>query len=33
MTPEQKAREIIDAKLIQSGWIIQDVKQLNPSAA
>lgn len=33
MTPEQKAREIIDAKLIQSGWLIQDVKQLNPSAA
>lgn len=33
MTPEQKAREIIDAKLIQSGWTIQDVKSLNPLAA
>lgn len=29
MTPEQKAREIIDKKLGQSGWIIQDMKQLN----
>ena len=29
MTPEQKAREIIDKKLEQSGWIVQDMKQLN----
>ena len=29
MTPEQKAREIIDRKLAQSGWIVQDMKQLN----
>ena len=29
MTPEQKAREIIDKKLTQSGWIVQDRKQLN----
>ena len=29
MTPEQKAREIIDKKLAQSGWIVQDMKQLN----
>ena len=29
MTPEQKAREIIDKKLEQSGWIIQDMKKLN----
>ena len=29
MTPEQKAREIIDKKLVQSGWIVQDMKQLN----
>lgn len=33
MTPEQKAREIIDKKLLQSGWILQDVKSLNPMAA
>ena len=29
MTPEQKAREIIDKKLEQSGWVVQDMKQLN----
>lgn len=29
MTPEQKAREMIDKKLAQSGWIVQDMKQLN----
>ena len=29
MTPEQKARQIIDKKLEQSGWTIQDMKQLN----
>lgn len=33
MTPEQRAREIIDRKLMQSGWMIQDVKSLNPMAA
>ncbi len=33
MTPEQRAREVIDRKLLQSGWIIQDVKSLNPLAA
>ena len=33
MSPEQKARETIDRKLEESGWIIQDVKQLNPSAS
>ncbi len=31
MTPEQKARQSIDAKLSASGWLIQDVKQLNLS--
>ena len=30
MTPEQKAREAIDKKLMQSGWVIQDMKELNP---
>ena len=29
MTPEQKAREIIDKKLNQAGWVVQDMKQLN----
>ncbi len=33
MTPEQKAREVIDKKLIQSGWVIQDIRELNPSAS
>ena len=29
MTPEQKARKVIDKKLNQAGWVIQDMKQLN----
>ncbi len=33
MTPEQKARKIIDEKLKSSGWIIQEIKKLNPNAA
>lgn len=33
MTPEQKAREQIDTKLKQAGWLVQDVKQLNPGAS
>lgn len=32
MTPEQKARQEIDNRLNLSGWIIQDVKQINLSA-
>lgn len=32
MTPEQKAREMIDKELTQSGWIVQDRKQLNLTA-
>ena len=30
MTPEQKARECIDRRLLQAGWAIQDYQQLNP---
>ena len=30
MTPEAKAREQIDKKLQESGWVIQDIKTLNP---
>jgi len=33
MTPEQKARRVIDAKLVESGWIVQDNKEFNPAAA
>lgn len=29
MTPEEQARKIIDEKLTQSGWIIQNMNQLN----
>ena len=29
MTPEQKAREAIDRRLTQAGWVVQDMKQLN----
>ena len=32
MTPEQKARQKIDARLEQSGWIVQDLKMLNLGA-
>ena len=33
MTPEEIARLVIDDKLRQSGWVIQDMKNLNLSAA
>ncbi len=33
MTPEEKAREIIDGKLVQSGWTIQDLSMVNPMAS
>lgn len=33
MTPEQLARQVIDEKLRQAGWIIQDMRQLNLVAA
>lgn len=33
MTPETKARQLIDPKLEQAGWVIQDMKQLNLGAA
>lgn len=33
MSPEQKAREIIDRKLEESGWIVQNVGQLDPSVS
>ena len=33
MTPEQKARISIDKKLEQSGWTVQDVKKLDPTAS
>ena len=33
MTPEAKARERIDRKLELAGWVVQDIKQVNLSAA
>jgi hypothetical protein len=31
-TPEQLARQKIDAQLIAAGWVVQDFKQFNPAA-
>ena len=33
LTPEQQARENVDKQLEQSGWLVQDFKELNPSAS
>lgn len=33
MTPEQEARQIIDKKLQQSGWLVQKMSEVNPMAA
>lgn len=33
MTPEAKAREQIDKKLQESGWVIQNMRTLNLTAA
>ena len=33
MTPETKARQRIDQKLTQAGWVIQGRKELNYSAS
>lgn len=33
MTPETKARQVIDKKLEQAGWVLQDMRDLNPTAS
>ena len=33
MTPEAEARLKIDERLVQAGWVVQNIKQLNPCAA
>ena len=33
MTPEEKARKVIDTKLEQSGWVLQDLNKVNPIAS
>ena len=30
--PEDQAREAIDQRLVQAGWVLQDMKHVNPSA-
>lgn len=32
MTPEQKARLLIDQRLVQAGWVVQDYSDINPAA-
>ena len=33
MNPEERARQLIDARLEQSGWVLQDFKDVNPMAS
>ena len=33
MTPEERARQLIDARLAQSGWVVQNLKKVNPMAS
>ena len=33
MTPEAKAREAIDARLVRAGWVVQDLAKVNPMAS
>lgn len=33
MTPEEKARQLIDARLVKSGWVIQNFRDVNPMAS
>ena len=33
MTPEERARQLIDARLEQSGWVVQDLEKVNPMAS
>lgn len=33
MSPEEKARQAIDVRLEQSGWILQDLQNINPMAS
>lgn len=32
-TPEDQAREAIDQRLVQAGWVVQDMKHFNPGAS
>ena len=33
MRPEERARQLIDARLEQSGWVLQDLRSVNPMAS
>ena|GEM_PF-2344183 len=33
VTPEESARKLIDTRLSQSGWILQDLRNVNPMAS
>lgn len=33
MTPEEQARQRIDERLVQAGWVLQDFRQVNPFAS
>ena len=33
MTPEEKARKLIDERLEKSGWVLQDLKRVKPTAS
>ena len=33
MTPEEQARQRIDERLVQAGWVLQDLRQVNPFAS
>lgn len=33
MTPEEKSRQKIDYRLSQSGWVLQDLRNVNPMAS
>ena len=33
MTPEAKARLVIDKKLVECGYVLQDMSEFNPAAS
>ena len=33
MTPEERARQLIDVRLVKSGWVIQNFQSVNPMAS
>ena len=33
MKPEEQARQLIDERLVQAGWVVQDYKRFNLGAS